>query len=161
MKKLFAVLGGLMAAPATASDSPLNYDDMVILDAEELAEGGIKKAYDDLLPKLKQYVPSPISIDEQLGTNRELYIVSFSGMRYEVYSPQNDEKSWENATSILFAAVNSQLSGKQHRFYAINGGNDLGGMFLTEAEFRNATKQLQKKSDWPYIPALPQPLRVN
>lgn len=161
MKKLFAVLGGLMAAPAAASDSPLNYDDMIILDAEELAEGGIKKAYDDLLPRLKQFVPAPISIDEQLGADGQLYIVSFAGARYEVYSPESADKSWENATSIFFAAVNSQLNGKEYRFYAINGGNDLGGMFLTEAQYRNATKQLQKKSDWPYIPPLPQPIRVN
>jgi hypothetical protein len=33
-----------------------------------------------------------------------------------------------------------------------NGGNDLGGMFLTEREVEEATRSLPKRTDWPYIP---------
>jgi hypothetical protein len=52
----------------------------------------------------------------------------------------------------LFSIVNAQLKNSTHRFYAINGGNDLFGMFLTPAEATAAQKSLPNKSDWPYLP---------
>jgi hypothetical protein len=38
------------------------------------------------------------------------------------------------------------------RLYAINGGNDLAGIVLTEAQCVKARKQLATKTDWPYFP---------
>ena len=43
------------------------------------------------------------------------------------------------------------------RFYAVNGGNDLGGLYLTEEEVDAARQALSSKSDWPYIPTLQGP----
>jgi len=40
------------------------------------------------------------------------------------------------------------------RFFAINGGNDLGGMFLTTVEAEEARKSLPRKQDWPYLPTM-------
>jgi hypothetical protein len=55
-----------------------------------------------------------------------------------IYSPalgENDVgRVWARAAHALFKIVNDQLAKSQYRFYAINGGNDLGGMFLTQAE---------------------------
>ena len=42
----------------------LDYDNMVILDAEWLAEGGIGDAYTDLLPTLRRYVSQPANVEE-------------------------------------------------------------------------------------------------
>ena len=52
---------------------------------------------------------------------------------------------------ILFSLVNQQLSDAEVSFYAINGGNDLGGMFLTEAQVEQARRSLPLKSDWPNL----------
>jgi hypothetical protein len=45
-----------------------------------------------------------------------------------------------------------------HRFCAINGGNDLGGMFLTPDQAKEAQKALPNKKDWPYLPTDEDPL---
>jgi hypothetical protein len=45
-----------------------------------------------------------------------------------------------NATYALFSIVNTQLAGSPCRFYAINGGNELGGMFLTPEQCEAAKK---------------------
>jgi hypothetical protein len=52
----------------------------------------------------------------------------------------------------LFTIVNDQLATSEYRFYAINGGNDLGGMFLTPAQAAAAQKTLPNRTDWPYFP---------
>jgi hypothetical protein len=44
------------------------------------------------------------------------------------------------------------LANSEYRFYAINGGNDLGGMFLMPAQAQAAQKALPNKRDWPYLP---------
>jgi hypothetical protein len=66
--------------------------------------------------------------------------------------PVTESESWGRATFILFSLVNQQLSDAEVSFYAINGGNDLGGMFLTEAQVEKARRSLPLKSDWPYLP---------
>jgi hypothetical protein len=38
------------------------------------------------------------------------------------------------------------------RLYAISGGNDLGGFFLSPEQAKAAQAGLPRKSDWPYIP---------
>jgi hypothetical protein len=65
---------------------------------------------------------------------------------------KNEDESWGKATYALFSIVNAQLAGSPYRFYAINGGNDLGGMFLTLEEYEAAKRSLKRKSDWPYLP---------
>jgi hypothetical protein len=52
----------------------------------------------------------------------------------------------------FFTIVNDQLARSHYRFYAINGGNDLFGVFLTPTLAEAAQKTLPNKSDWPYLP---------
>ena len=133
----------------------LNYDDAIHLDAEALAEGGIVEAYELLLPKLRQFVKNPATIEEDRDDDAPSYSVRCADSDFEIYAPDLDEgegNSWGRATVALFSIVNAQLKNSSHRFYAINGGNDLFGMFLTPAEATAAQKSLPNKSDWPYVP---------
>ncbi|HTE40988.1 MAG TPA: hypothetical protein VK629_09160 [Steroidobacteraceae bacterium] len=49
---------GVVATGVPRMSLALNYDDLIVLDAEDLAETGIKTAYDQLLPALNRYAPS-------------------------------------------------------------------------------------------------------
>jgi hypothetical protein len=46
----------------------LDYDKMLLLDAETLAEAGIKNAYQSIVKVLGQYVPEPADVLESLIT---------------------------------------------------------------------------------------------
>lgn len=65
---------------------------------------------------------------------------------------KTQEQSWSNATYALFDIVNRQLTHTRYKFYAVNGGNELGGMFLTLDQYKAAVAALRKKTYWPYIP---------
>lgn len=133
----------------------LNYDDAIMLDAEDLAEGGIGEGYESLLPALRKFVKSPVTIEEDRDDDSPSYSVRCGDMHFEIYGPDLEEgegNSWGRATVALFSIVNAQLKHASHRFYAINGGNDLFGMFLTPAQAKEARKSLPSKSDWPYLP---------
>jgi hypothetical protein len=134
----------------------LNYDDMILLDAEDLGEGSIASRYQkDVVPVLKQYVATPAEIMENLNTEANSYTVTSQGITYVIYSPDmnlNEGQNWGNAAFALFDIVNRQLRNSPYRFYAISGGNDLGGMFLTKETYDQAVKSLKRKEDWPYLP---------
>jgi hypothetical protein len=131
----------------------LDYESLIVLDAEDLAEGGIKQAYETLLPHLREYVAEPLSIEERLDVDAPSYAVVAGGTEYVVYGPGvSEENSWARATFILFRIVNDQLAHADHRLYAINGGNDLGGMLLTQSEAEDARRSLPNPTDWPYLP---------
>ncbi len=133
----------------------LDYDQMLFLDAEELAEGGIAAAYELLLPRLRQYVMQPGPIEEQLDTDTGRYAIGFAGQQYIIYDRETgagEPDSWGRATHALFAIINHQLAATPYRFFAINGGNDLGGLFLTPAEAEGAKHGLHRRTDWPYLP---------
>jgi hypothetical protein len=156
---IFAAVLGLGASASANSENKfaLDYDRMVILDAEELAEAGIKEAYEKLIPDLKKYIDNPAKVIENIDDNLPSYSVSCLGQTYQIYSPITSDaegKSWGRATYAIFEIINSQLIGVNIKFYAINGGNDLGGMFLTEQQVATAKKSLKNKTDWPYLPTL-------
>jgi hypothetical protein len=133
----------------------LDYDKMVILDAEDLAEAGILEAYESLLPELQKHVPQPAQVEELLDHDVGRYAVKCGPREFVIYAPDLDDnggESWGRATVAFFAIVNDQLAHSQYRFYAINGGNDLGGMFLTPSQAEAAQKALPNKTDWPYFP---------
>jgi hypothetical protein len=149
---LTCALFGLGAAPVVPAQ-PLDYDQLILLDAESLAETGIREAYERILPSLKKYVHQPARIEELIDSGAPAYAVRSPAARYDIYSEKTpQEQSWANATFALFDIVNRQLVNRSHKFYAISAGNELGGMFLTEVQYRAATKSLKNKSDWPYIP---------
>jgi hypothetical protein len=139
----------------------LNYDDAIPLDAEALAEGGIAETYERLLPELRKFVKNPAeTIEEDLDNDSPSYTVRCEGSQFVIYAPGIDGgegNSWGRATVALFAIVYEQLKSSSHRLYAINGGNDLFGMFLTPAEASAAQKSLPNKRDWPYLPKNEEP----
>jgi hypothetical protein len=62
----------------------------------------------------------------------------------------------ELATYALFDIVNRQLAGTDVRFFALNGGNDLSGIFMSTAQAEKARRALPRERDWPYLP-VPEP----
>ena len=132
----------------------LDYDEMMLLDAEDLAEGGIAKAYAELLPKLREHVTECAEVEDVMDDVAPRYSVRSAGKEFPIYAPELHESeghSWGRAAHALFTIVNEQLSGSAVRLFAINGGNDLGGMFLTQAQAEEARQTLPNKRDWPYI----------
>lgn len=80
------------------------------------------------------------------------YSVHHRDHEYVIYGPENEEdESWDNATYAFFSIVNTQLATGPYRFYAINGGNDLGGVFLTSEQYESAKRSIERKSDRPYL----------
>lgn len=134
----------------------LNYDEFIPLDAEALAEAGIKAAYEGLRPKLTQYVSAPAEVREIIDNDNASYSVACNGQEYFIYGGDNQEESWGRATVALFDIVNRQLAGTNVRLFALHDGNDLGGLFLTMEQVEASRKSL-KKSYWPYLPVLQAP----
>jgi hypothetical protein len=140
--------------------STLDYGKMLFLDAETLAEAGIKEAYQSLVRVLSQYVSEPAQVEEVVDNDAPSYVVKSGDLEYVIYSPalpDEEGQSWGRATYAFFKIVNDQLTKSEYRLYAINGGNDLGGMFLTQTECEVARKSLPHKQDWPYLPTLEHP----
>jgi hypothetical protein len=107
-----------------------------------------------LLPLLWKHVREPARIEEFIDNDLPRYSVVFAGKEFIIYAPDDETgESWTRATYAFFTIVNDQLASSSHRFYAINGGNELGGMFLTPAQSEAARETLPNKRDWPYIPS--------
>jgi hypothetical protein len=140
--------------------SALDYDKMLFLDAENLAEAGIMEAYQSTVQVLGQYVSEPAQVQEVVDNDAPSYVVKCGSLEYVIYSPglpEEEGQSWGRATHALFKIINDQLTQSEYRFYAINGGNDLGGMFLTQSQCEAARKSLPRKEDWPYLPTTEHP----
>jgi hypothetical protein len=138
----------------------LDYDKMFLLDAENLAEGGILRAYQPVQNVLAQYGVEPAQVEEFVDNDKPSYSVRCGDQEYLVYSPalpDDEGQSWGRAAHTFFKIINDQLSKSEYRLYAINGGNDMGGMFLTRAECEAAQKSLPHKQDWPYLPTRDHP----
>src|SRR5262245_497566 len=90
--------------------SELDYSKMIILDAEDLAEGGIQAAYQELLPELLKYVGQADEITEVLDDKEPRYSVHHRERVYVIYEPEHEDESWGNATYALFSIVNVQLA---------------------------------------------------
>jgi hypothetical protein len=138
----------------------LDYDKMLVLDAEDLAEAGIKKAYESVLPVLRQYVSDPVEVEEVLDNDAPSYLVRCGGQEYMIYSPAlpgDKGRLWARAAYVFFKMINDQLAKSEYLLYAINGGNDLGGMFLAKSECEAARRSVPRKEDGPYILTLEHP----
>ena len=131
------------------------------LDAERLAEHGIAEAYSRVLPELRLHVPNALSIDEVIDHQSGRYEVLAGSRRYQIVpSPQGatDYESWGFATFALFDIVNSQLTDTEVRFYAINAGHDLEGLFMHPEQRALSRKDEETDGDQPYIPTDQAPL---
>jgi hypothetical protein len=133
---------------------------VVLLDAEDLVEVGIARAYQSMLHVLGRYVSDPAQIEEVFDNNAPSYIVRCGDNKYVIYSPalpDDEGQSWGRAAHAFFRVVNDQLTKSEYRLYALNGGNDLSGNFLTEPECEAARRSLPNKEDWPYLPTSEHP----
>lgn len=151
----FLGLSSLVNAQDESVTYQLDYDQLIFLDAEDLAEQGINEAYENIKPRLKEYVKEPAKIEEVADNKIPFYKVSSQELLFEIYGPELEDgkgQSWGRATFALFSIVNNQIKGKDIKFYAINAGNDLGGIFLSLDEARLARKSMRRKTDSPYIP---------
>lgn len=134
----------------------IDYELAIHLDAEELAEGGIKAAYERVCSHIA--LPAPAAVTEQVDPTAGAYSVTALGRSYVVVDPASDEPdAWAAATFALFDIVNQQLASGPHRLHALNGGNDLFGVVLTAEEVVAARAGLPARRDWPYLPTLEPP----
>jgi hypothetical protein len=104
---------------------------------------------------LRQYVTDPAVVEEVLDNDVPSYAVRWGGQEYVIYSlalPDREGQMWGRAGFAFFEIGNRQLAKSECRLYAINGGNDLAGMFLTKPECEAARKSLRRKDDWPDLP---------
>jgi hypothetical protein len=160
MKRLVDLLKSLwgISQPASppVSVNPLDYEQLVTLDAERLAEQGILTSYSELLPRLKEYSAAPLRVTEVLSNDGLGYTVEAGGRQFVIWEVLENGKQnndgWERATVAFFQIVNASLEASAYHFYAINGGNDLSGMFLTKQEFTAARQAIGRRSDWPWLP---------
>jgi len=146
---------------ATATSvGTLDYEQLIHLDAEDLAEQGIAEAYERLLPELAKHMARPAKLVEVVDNELPSYKVQCDGHEYLIWSaeePGTEQEGWGRATYFFFLLVNRQLAATHVRFYAFYGGNDLSGMFLTRAQAEGAQAGLLSTNDWPYIPELSEP----
>ena len=136
----------------SAAPAPFDYDDVILLDAEDLAEQGILEAYEQLHPQLRQYDAEPADIVEEFDEDAATYTVFADGRRYDIRGNGVEGDAWALATVALFEIVNASLAGSDHGFYALYGGNDLAGIFLTDEQFQLARESIARHTHWPWIP---------
>ena len=141
-------------AAVPKSEWALNWDELIHLDVEELAEGGMTEAYDNLSSILERYVTQALTLTAIEFEDSDDYVVELNGKRWIIYddNTQSSGDAWVNAAVAFFEIVNSQLTNSDWTFYAFYGSHDFSGMFLTQQEFDRARVKIPKKSDWPYMP---------
>ena len=142
-----------MSQPVDPDTGEIDYDLAVTLDAEDLAELGVLTAYEALTPHLVALGVRPADVTHTIDPHIPEYSVECSGSSYLIQGPGLDaDSAWGLATFALFDIVNRQLAGTDARFFAINGGNDLFGIFMTPQQAERACASLPRKQDWPYLP---------
>jgi hypothetical protein len=157
IRALLQFVFGRNAKGASPCD-PLDYEQVVHLDAEDLAEQGISSAYSDLRQKLLNYTTEPLVVAEEFDSDSGFYAVAAGGRRYEIWGPSvNSESGWARATVAFFSIVNANLHQSPHKFYALYGGNDLSGVFLTDEQYSLARESIKNPSYWPYLPVMEPP----
>ena len=136
---------GAVAVLAGNTISMLDYDKMLYLDSEDLAEGGVLRAYQPIREVLSRFIAEPAEIQEVVDNDKWSYTVRYREQENVIYSPalpEDEGQSWGRATYTFFKIVNDQLAQSEYRLYAIDGGEDLRGIFLTQAECEQARKSL-------------------
>jgi hypothetical protein len=147
-----------MTTPLDDRTGAIDYDAALMLDAEELAEQGIAAAYEELSTELSELGMEPASVSENVDAADGAYAVQCGRTSYSISGPSIPAShSWGLATYALFDIVNRQLAGHRLALYAINGGNDLFGIFMTLDQAPRAQRALPRKSDWPYVPTAEPP----
>jgi hypothetical protein len=142
-----------MNGPVDALTGAIDYVAALILDAEELAEKGVAEAHQGLSTQLSELGIAPAAVSENVDADAGTYTVRSGGTDYPISGRSIPAShSWGLATFALFDIVNQQLAGHRLALYAINGGNDLFGIFMTPTQAERARRAVPRKSDWPYMP---------
>jgi hypothetical protein len=107
------------------------------------------EGYSRLLPELKIYMVSPLALGEKVDTDRGVYTRSVDSYTQRIFpSPLwGDEQGSCGVATALFEIVNRQLIAVPVKFYALNNGNDLMGIFLTKHQADAEHKALNRRSD--------------
>lgn len=141
--------------PERQASGVIDHENLELLDAEDLAEMGLKRAYDEILRKHSSRFKDPLPMEELIDEASGSYSVVCGGKTYRI-SGGGDETwekgSWGRASFVLFSVLNSQLANSGVKFYALYGGNDLAGAFLEESQLEAACREQGRKEDWPYLP---------
>lgn len=157
MIKLTALLAAVIVYQVNAENWTANpkYESRIImLDAEEIAEIGIKQVATEVIEANPNILRKNINIVEKIDPDAPSYSVVFNSKKYPIFSPginEEEGEAWPVATKVLFHIINASRKSTEFKFYAIYGGNDLMGIFLTELEY----KEIQKTSDNSDLPYLP------
>lgn len=162
MKKLISTIlfAGLLGASACQQSATLDYDQLIPLDAEYLAEQGILETYQSIEPALLKHVGTAADVIEVTNNETGSYSVKSQDTTYDIYSPSlpDDEgQSWGRATVAFFSIINDQLETSETKFYALYSANDLSGIFLTRQEFEAISNSSVPARETPYIPRLDHP----
>src|SRR3954463_1349425 len=97
-------------AEAESPGNSIEYEQVVHLDAEDLAEQGIKAAYAELMPALLHHAKAPIEVSEEIDADAGSYAVVANGSRYEIWGPVlSSEDGWARAAVTFFSIVNENL----------------------------------------------------
>jgi hypothetical protein len=142
----------------------IDYGLALHLDAEDLAEEGIQDAYREIAACMAEHGVQGRPITENIDSSRGDYSVDFDGHLCVIWGPggvpadswESQADAWGLATHALFDIVNRQLAASDVRLFAIGGGNDLSGIFMSTAQAEEARRALPRKTDWPYLPT-PEP----
>lgn len=157
---LAALLGTATGSVARqAGGDPIPYDEVLNLDAETLAEVGIVQVYDEIEPVIASHGGTPDSfreiVDEQSGS----YAIEHRGVVYPVSGGDiGVAQGWGNAAAVFFEIVNRQMEGSEYRFYALDHGNGLQGVFLTDQQFAAARAFHRKGVNVPFVPTREPPM---
>lgn len=145
-------------AAAQAAADPIDYDKVIHLDAESLAEMGIADAYAELIAGAGDLGVDWLPIEENWDGKEEgydggsNYRVTLGGRTDFVFGNPPSGNPWAMASATFFDIVNRQLVGRPFKFYALLGGNDLQAVLLTDEEFEAAQKYHAGTIDVPYLP---------
>lgn len=129
---------------------------MIPLDAEDLAEMGIKSNVIKMTKEHPKLLPEVIDVKENIGEQSSTYEVVYKDVVYKIFdanshSASKVSDSWTAATAAFFKIINMNIKNKNVKFYAIMGGNDLHGAFLTNAEYKKI-KKVSMSDEMPYLP---------
>jgi len=130
----------------------LDCDRAIALDSEELAEGSIVDSYNIIRADLRKQGVELAEIHQVIDGSYKVSVGGVDVIVYDENTPSHGDQHWGRSTFVFFDIINSQLVGWSKRLYAINGGNDLMGIFLTDQEFSAEKNKISNKRDWPYIP---------
>ena len=80
MKKIIITLLTFFGLLSNAKESKvleyeLNYANLILLDAENLSELGIKEAYKEIIPLLEKYIENTIQIIEKIDSDTMHYSI--------------------------------------------------------------------------------------